>query len=187
LLKNTNMNWTVKKKKKNKKKKRESKFYKLISKRRMISFMHRSILRQIWLSFMALWFLSSLSQFSHICFFILPTLSAWASLKRMSRNAYLVHQNWHRISFTFYRLGPSFYNFLAPLLKKDVYWPVHARGIKRILSEKKKNHSKFVIMLYTLQLLCPLPFDIVAHCFAPKQSGRLKKSLTHYNIVKVQS
>jgi hypothetical protein len=55
------MNWTVKKK---------EKFCKFISKLRIISLRHSSILRQIWLNFMALClvFIRRLFQFSHFLF-----------------------------------------------------------------------------------------------------------------------
>jgi hypothetical protein len=64
----------------------KSKFCKFISKRRItyISFRHSSILRQIWVNFMApcLVFIRRLSQFSHF-FPGFPTFSTWASLKRL--------------------------------------------------------------------------------------------------------
>jgi hypothetical protein len=87
------MNWTVKKK---------SKFYRFNSKRRIISLMHSSILRRIWLNFMALYlgFIGSFTFFSGFPTFRLE--HHWRDL--ISRNAHLVHQNWYRISFTFYIL-----------------------------------------------------------------------------------
>jgi hypothetical protein len=64
---------------------------------RNIVLMHSSILRRIWLNFMAqyLVFFSALLYFSQ--FFGFPTFSARVPL--ISRNAHLVHQNWYRISF----------------------------------------------------------------------------------------
>jgi hypothetical protein len=60
LLKNTNMNKNCQEK---------SKFHKLISKRRIISLLHNSVLRRIWLNFMAQYlFLSALLQFAQFFF-----------------------------------------------------------------------------------------------------------------------
>jgi hypothetical protein len=61
----------------------QCKFYKFISKRRIISLRHSSILPQIWVNLMALYFwFSSDSSFS-FTFFGFPTFSTWASLKRL--------------------------------------------------------------------------------------------------------
>jgi hypothetical protein len=62
----------------------KSKFCKFISKRGIISLRHSSILRKIWLNFMALClvFIRRLFQFSHF-FFGFPTFLTWASLKRL--------------------------------------------------------------------------------------------------------
>jgi hypothetical protein len=77
LLKNTNMNRTTEKKK--------SKFINSSQNEGFISLMHSSILRQIWLNFMAQYlgfFFPALVQFSHF-FFGFPTFSAWVPLKRL--------------------------------------------------------------------------------------------------------
>jgi hypothetical protein len=63
--------------------------------------MNSSILRLIWLNFMAQYLVfSALLQF--LQFFGIPTFRPeyhWRDL--ISRNAHLVHQNWYRISFIF--------------------------------------------------------------------------------------
>jgi hypothetical protein len=99
LLKNTNIDKTAKKKK-----------CKFISKRRIISLMHSSVLRQIWLNSMALYLF--------FCFFYLFLYTFHNSFRDFqlfrpeyhwrdlsSRNPHLVHQNWYRTSFTFQPLG----------------------------------------------------------------------------------
>jgi hypothetical protein len=82
----------------------KSRFYKFISKRRTISLMHNSILRSIWLNFMAicLVFIGSFKLFTFffpLDFQLFRPEHHWRDLS--SRNAHLVHQNWYRISFTF--------------------------------------------------------------------------------------
>jgi hypothetical protein len=84
LVKNTNMNRTVKKKVK------------------FINFlMHSSILRRIWLNFMVqylfIWLLYSFHN-SFSDFQLFRPEYHWRDLS--SQNAHLVHQNWFRISFT---------------------------------------------------------------------------------------
>jgi hypothetical protein len=80
----------------------DSKFCKFISKRKIISLMHSSILRRIWLNFMALClvFIRRLFQFSHFFsdFQLFRPEHHWRDLS--SRNVHLVHQNCYRISFT---------------------------------------------------------------------------------------
>jgi hypothetical protein len=63
VFKNTIMNWTVKKKK--------TLYYKFISKQRIISLMHDSILRRIWFNFMALCLVSFFGSSSFPNFFFL--------------------------------------------------------------------------------------------------------------------
>jgi hypothetical protein len=86
----------------------KSKCHKFISKRRIICIMHSSILRRIWLNFMAQYlllgfFFGSFTDFT-LCFlfsrfqFFRPE-HHWRDF--IGRNAHLVHQNWYRISFTF--------------------------------------------------------------------------------------
>jgi hypothetical protein len=60
------------------------------------------MLRRIRLNFMALWFFSSLLQFSGIFstdFQLFRSEHHWRDF--IIRNAHLVHQNWYRVSFTF--------------------------------------------------------------------------------------
>jgi hypothetical protein len=72
-------------------------------KRRIISLMHSSILRQIWLNFMAHYLIVFGSNTLFIFFFsdfqLFRPEYHWRDLS--SRNAHLVHQNWYRTSFTF--------------------------------------------------------------------------------------
>jgi hypothetical protein len=85
------MNKTVKKKRK---------FDKSSQKQRIISLMHSSILRRIWINFMAQYFcLGSFTVFA----FAFPDFQIfrheyyWRDL--IGRNAHLVHGNWYHISF----------------------------------------------------------------------------------------
>jgi hypothetical protein len=69
----------------------KNKFYKFISKWMIISFIHSSILRRIWLSFMAQYLVfSALIQFSQSDFQLFRPEYHWRDLS--SRNAHLVHQ-----------------------------------------------------------------------------------------------
>jgi hypothetical protein len=91
----------------------KSKFYKFISKRRIISLMHSYILRQMWLNFMA----------QYLVF------TTWVPLS--SRKAHLVHQNWYRISFTLHKIqqrtnvdfdGQSMWLFSLEKSKGKAWW-----------------------------------------------------------------
>jgi hypothetical protein len=70
--------------------------------------MRSSILRRIWLSFMAQYlFFSALLVFT-ICFSDFQLCRPkYHGRDFISRNAHLVHQNWYRISFTLIKLGFS--------------------------------------------------------------------------------
>jgi hypothetical protein len=82
--------------------------------------MHSSILRRIWLNFMAL-YLGFIGSFTF--FFGFTTFRPehhWRDL--ISRNTHLVHQNWYRINFTFNSwVETSFGELLVP---EGLYSPV---------------------------------------------------------------
>jgi hypothetical protein len=102
------MKWTAKKK---------SKFYKFNSKRRIISLMHSSILRRIWLNFMAFCFFGSFTAFPIFSDFKLYWPEHhWRDF--ISRNGHLMHQNWYRISFIWSWVPP---NFAFQLPKREKY------------------------------------------------------------------
>jgi hypothetical protein len=78
----------------------KNEFHKFISKLRIISLVRISILRRIWLNFMAQYLVfSTLVQISHFLpdFQLFRPQYHWRDL--ISRNVHLVHQNWYRITF----------------------------------------------------------------------------------------
>jgi hypothetical protein len=78
------------------------KFYKFISKERIIPLMHSSNLQRIWLNFMALWFVSAFSQFSFFPrIFNVFDLSITVETLFVEMRIWLVHQNRYRIIFAF--------------------------------------------------------------------------------------
>jgi hypothetical protein len=100
-----------------------SKFYRFISKLRIISLMHSSILRGIRLNFMAFWFFRLFYSF-HIFFLDFQLFRTEHHCRDLiSRNAHLVHQYWYRISFTNYHWPICWMITFIPFVRLSFsYW-----------------------------------------------------------------
>jgi hypothetical protein len=124
--------------------------YKCI-KRRIILLNHISILRRIWLNFMALFGSSALLQISHFVGF--PTIPNWASLKRLYQSkcasgaSQLVSYQFDITDYTRWRLRHILTWIYCKLFILSYVWKLNIYWLK------KDKHMALVSKLFHLRCL----------------------------------